>query len=68
MAWDFETEPEFQAKLDWVDEFVREKVEPLDLVWPHPQAKPGCTSPRPYGSVGTPYSWCSGMSGRVSTP
>ena len=33
MAWDFETEPEFQAKLDWVDAFVREEVEPLDQVW-----------------------------------
>ena len=31
MAWDFETEPEFQEKLDWVDTFVREEVEPLDL-------------------------------------
>ena len=35
MAWDFETEPEFQEKLDWVDTFVREEVEPLDLLWPH---------------------------------
>src|SRR3954463_7706711 len=34
MAWDFETEPEFQEKLDWVDAFVREEVEPLDFVWP----------------------------------
>jgi acyl-CoA dehydrogenase len=34
MSWDFETEPEFQAKLDWADEFVREEVEPLDLIWP----------------------------------
>jgi acyl-CoA dehydrogenase len=34
MAWDFETEPEFQAKLDWADRFVTEHVEPLDLVWP----------------------------------
>jgi acyl-CoA dehydrogenase len=33
MAWDFETEPEYQAKLDWADAFVREEVEPLDLVW-----------------------------------
>lgn len=33
MAWDFETEPEFQAKLDWADAFVREEVEPLDLVF-----------------------------------
>ncbi len=33
MSWDFETDPEFQAKLDWADAFVREEVEPLDLVW-----------------------------------
>jgi acyl-CoA dehydrogenase len=32
MAWDFETEPEFQAELDWVDAFVRDAIEPLDLV------------------------------------
>src|SRR5262249_32656514 len=29
MAWDFETDPEFQAKLDWADEVV-----PLDLLFP----------------------------------
>ena len=34
MSWDFETDPEFQAKLDWVDAFVRDEVEPLDLLWP----------------------------------
>jgi acyl-CoA dehydrogenase len=28
--WDFETEPEFQAQLDWIDDFVRREVEPLD--------------------------------------
>jgi acyl-CoA dehydrogenase len=33
MAWDFETEPEFQEQLDWIDEFVREEVEPLDAVF-----------------------------------
>ncbi len=38
MAWDFETEPEFQKKLDWMDEFVREKVEPIDLAFPDPVA------------------------------
>ena len=27
MAWDFETEPEFQKQLDWVNEFVRREVE-----------------------------------------
>jgi acyl-CoA dehydrogenase len=31
--WEFETEPEFQAKLDWADQFVREEVEPLDALW-----------------------------------
>lgn len=33
MAWDFETDPEFQKKLDWMDEFVREEVEPIDLFY-----------------------------------
>lgn len=36
MAWDFETEPEFQEKLDWIEAFVREEVEPLDHVLAHP--------------------------------
>jgi len=40
MSWDFTTEPEFQAKLDWADAFVREEVEPLDLVWPGDNYKP----------------------------
>jgi acyl-CoA dehydrogenase len=40
MAWDFETEPEFQDKLDWADQFVREEVEPLDLLWGHEQFVP----------------------------
>src|SRR5919197_1927472 len=40
MAWDFETEPEFQKKLDWADAFVRDDVEPLDLLWPHEQFVP----------------------------
>jgi acyl-CoA dehydrogenase len=33
--WDFSTEPEFQAKLDWVTDFVRDECEPLDLLFPH---------------------------------
>ena len=36
MAWDFETDPEYQRKLDWVAEFVRTEVEPLDLIYPNP--------------------------------
>ena len=31
MAIDFEVEPEFQEKLDWIDGFVKEEIEPLDL-------------------------------------
>ncbi len=33
--WDFETDPEYQAKLDWVDAFVRNEVEPVDQVIAH---------------------------------
>ena len=29
MAWDFETDPAFQKKLDWIEEFMAEKVEPI---------------------------------------
>ncbi|OWY59831.1 acyl-CoA dehydrogenase, partial [cyanobacterium TDX16] len=45
MAWDFSTDPEFQEKLDWVEVFCREQVEPLDHVFPyavrskHPKVK-----------------------------
>ena len=35
MAWDFQTEPEFQQKLDWVKWFCEEKVEPLEHVFPY---------------------------------
>src|SRR6201992_1107646 len=31
-VWDFETDPEYQAKLDWVNKFMAEELEPLDLV------------------------------------
>jgi len=33
LGWEFSTDPEFQAKLDWTDTFVRDEVEPLDLLW-----------------------------------
>lgn len=33
MSWSFETDPEFQRKLDWIDTFTREEIEPLDLVF-----------------------------------
>jgi acyl-CoA dehydrogenase len=34
MAWDFQTEPEYQQKLDWARAFVTEEVEPLDVLFP----------------------------------
>jgi acyl-CoA dehydrogenase len=34
MTWDFETEPEFQSKLEWIARFVSDEVEPLDALWP----------------------------------
>ena len=37
--WDFETEPDFQDKLDWVDGFLTDEVEPLDLVLGSPYDK-----------------------------
>lgn len=30
--WSFETDPDFQSEIDWIDAFVREKVQPLDYV------------------------------------
>jgi alkylation response protein AidB-like acyl-CoA dehydrogenase len=32
MAWDFSTDPEYAAQLEWVYTFVREECEPLDLI------------------------------------
>ena len=34
MAVDFSIEPEFQERLDWVNRFVRDDVEPLDVLFP----------------------------------
>jgi len=32
MAWDFSTDAEFQRKLDWMSQFVREQIWPLETV------------------------------------
>ena len=32
MSWDFSTEPEFQAKLDWMEELLREEIYPLETL------------------------------------
>ena len=42
MAWDFSTEPEFEAKLDWMRGFVREEILPLETladVWRSPEGR-----------------------------
>jgi acyl-CoA dehydrogenase len=33
VAWDFSTEPEFERKLEWMREFVRTQVWPLETLW-----------------------------------
>ena len=40
MAWDFSTDPDFQQKLDWVEEFCKEEVEPLEFVFPYAVRSP----------------------------
>jgi hypothetical protein len=32
MAWDFQTEPEFQEQLDWTARFVREEIWPIEPI------------------------------------
>src|SRR4030088_1229995 len=32
MTWDFSTEPEFQGKLDWMRDLVRERIWPLETL------------------------------------
>ena len=36
MAWDFQTDPAYQEKLDWVAQFIRDEVEPADRLYDHP--------------------------------
>ena len=40
MAWDFSTDSDYQAKLDWAAAFVDDRVTQLDLLWPHDVYKP----------------------------
>ena len=42
MAWEFSTEPEFQKKLDWMRDFVREEIMPLETLheqWRSPEGQ-----------------------------
>ncbi|PND58955.1 acyl-CoA dehydrogenase [Mycobacterium sp. ENV421] len=34
MAWDFSTESEFEEKLEWIRNFVRDEIEPLEVIFP----------------------------------
>jgi acyl-CoA dehydrogenase len=36
MAWDFETDAQFQQQLDWMERFVQEEIEPIGQVWSKP--------------------------------
>jgi len=36
MTWSFETDPAFQAELDWIEQFIEEKVAPLDFLLVNP--------------------------------
>jgi acyl-CoA dehydrogenase len=36
MTWSFETDPDFQKELDWIEVFVEEKVAPLDFILVNP--------------------------------
>jgi acyl-CoA dehydrogenase len=33
MSWDFSTDPDFQEQLDWMADFVRSEVWPLEAIW-----------------------------------
>ncbi len=33
MSWDFSTDPEYQEQLDWMAEFVRREIWPLETIW-----------------------------------
>ncbi len=35
MNWHFETDPDFQEQLDWINEFVTDEIEPIDHVIGH---------------------------------
>lgn len=36
MGWSFETDPDFERELDWISQFIRDKVEPLDHLLDNP--------------------------------
>jgi len=45
MAWDFSTEPEFEAKLEWMRGFVRDEIMPLETLDLEPDQIRRATAP-----------------------
>ena len=46
MAWEFETDPAFQKELDWIAEFVKHEIEPLEhALFDLPMQKIGINRP-----------------------
>ena len=43
MAWDFSTEPEFQEQLDWMRDFVREEIWPIETLNLRWTSSSGCS-------------------------
>jgi len=45
MTWDFSTDPDFEQKLDWMRAFVRDEVEPLEVLDPTDEQLRRITAP-----------------------
>ena len=57
MASEYETEPESETKLEWISQFARERIEPLDLIDPDPFCHPQDGPPGPSVDGLWPSDW-----------
>src|SRR5277367_1289990 len=63
MAWDFQTDPEFQKQLDWATQLIREEIWPIEPVAQRgdysgvPHAAPPVLAPSPPRGVNGEYSF-----------
>ena len=67
MAWDFSTDPEYAEQLAWVETFVREECEPLDLDHrgvARPE-RPGAPGADPAAAADRQGSWAVGHPSRA---
>ena len=60
MAWDFCTEPEFEEKLAWIRQFVRDEVEPLEVLFPGCEFLPPDDERRAACRTGHRLTWAAG--------